>query len=723
MRILLFSTLYPNAAMPAHGVFVENRIAAYRKLYDADVRVVAPVPWFPFNHSMFGAYSDFARAPVHEHRQGIEIFHPRYVVPPKVAMRIAPASLTRCLRKAALEFISNGWDFDLIDAHYFYPDGVAAARIARELGKPFVVTARGTDISLLPNYSGPREQILDTAHRADAIITVAAALKDELVRLGAPSEKITVLRNGVDLEQFKPVDREECRRVLGVEGLVLASVGHLIDRKGHELVIDTLKLLPAATLLIAGSGPRQHALEARANEAGVADRVRFLGQANHSELRSLYAAADILVLASSREGWPNVLLEAMACGTPCIATKAGGSGEVIASPAAGRLVENRTADSIASAVKELLAAPPGRKATRAFAEQHSWKETADGMHAIFSSLREKSHACAEAVVEPIPFNEAGMRPKMIVTVDTEETFDWRRFDTTDWQVESPAGLERFQEICVRAGVSPVYFLTWPILQDEPSRSYLRSLFEKGSAEFGLHLHQWATPPGAVLGEYYSYQKNLPLKAQREKLKILADAFETVFGRRAISHRAGRYGIDKAGYAPLAEVGIELDFSPSAAFDFSSRGGPDFSLMSNQPFDVAGKGWRIGVTPVCGAQAIRRTRSFLPQTQSPPGFSAYRKRESATMTRAMRLSPEGASLTELQTLTRRLIADRTPVLTFTLHSTSLTPGANNYAHDKEHVTELLSLTSAYFDWFKDFLGGELISQSQLREYYQEARRAV
>ncbi|GJL91503.1 glycosyltransferase [Hyphococcus sp.] len=721
MRILLFSTLFPNAAAPAHGVFVENRLAAYKKKHKADIKVIAPVPWFPFKHSMFGAYADFARVTDDESRQGVDVFHPRYLIPPKLAMHVAPGALTRCLRNAAERLISDGWDFDLIDAHYFYPDGVAAAKVARELGKPFVVTARGSDINLLPTYAGPRELILDTAHRADAVVTVAAALKNELARLGAPQEKITVLRNGVDLDRFSPTDREEHRRILGVEGLVLASVGHLIERKGHDLVIDALTFLPSATLLIAGSGPLQKALELHAKMAGVADRVRFLGQASHDELRSLYSAADILVLASSREGWPNVLLEAMACGTPCVATNVWGSSEVITAPAAGRLAKDRTANSIAAAVKDLLAEPPGRKATRAYAEQHSWDATADGVHVIFSSLYEKSRARAGVETKPIALEKSDYRPQLMVTVDTEETFDWSRFDTADWRVEAPAGLERFQEICAQRNVPPLYFLTLPMLKDERSAAYFQELSKRNKADFGLHLHQWATPPGELRGEFYSFQKNLPTDIYLKKLQSLSAAFQQVFGRRAISHRAGRYGIDKACYKLLAEVGIELDFSPSAAFDFSARGGPDFSSMSNFPFEVSGNNWCIDVTPVCGAQAIRRTRSFLSQESEPPGFAPYRKQESPAMKRAMRLSPEGASLAELQALTRRLLADKTPVLTFTLHSTSLTPGANIYAVNEASVDELLQVSAAYFDWFKDTIGGYVTSLPELRQTYDSARQ--
>ncbi len=721
MRILLFSTLYPNGARPAHGVFVENRLAAYCQKYEADVKVIAPVPWFPFQHGAFGKYADFARAPLRETRNGIEVFHPRYLIAPEVAMHVAPASLTRCLRKAARDLIDSGWDFDFIDAHYFYPDGAAAAQLAREFGKPFVVTARGSDITLLPSFEGPRRIIQGTAQRADAIIAVASSLKQELVRLGAPEQKISVLRNGVDLQKFAPADREQERRILGVEGLVLASVGQLIERKGHGLVIDALEFLPGATLLIAGEGPLEASLKSRAAAAGVSDRVRFLGEVGHHELRSIYSAADMLVLASSREGWANVLLEAMACGTPCIATDVGGSGEVISAPEAGRLVQEQSPEAIAREIRALLAAPPGRKQTRAYAERHSWDETADGMHRIFEELTDITAAAKSLKTTPIKVENDSYRPRLIVTVDTEEAFDWSRFDDAGWRVCDPSGVERFQALCEDGGAKPIYFLTLPMMEDEKTAALFKTLHAHGRASFGLHLHQWVTPPGEYWSEFYSFQKNLPREAQRQKLKTLAQAYENLFGEKARTHRAGRYGISKGCYGLLAEVGIEQDFSPSAGFDFSSRGGPDFSSMSNRPFTAFDEDWLIKVTPVCGARAIARTRSFLSQENAAPGFPDYVKQKSPEMSRAMRLSPEGTSLVELQALTRRLVKDKTPVFTFTLHSTSLTAGANAYATDGEQVDELLRTSAAYLRWFREATGGDIISLGELTDLYAAAEQ--
>ncbi|NWG32045.1 MAG: glycosyltransferase family 4 protein [Rhodocyclaceae bacterium] len=387
MRTLLFSTLYPSSVRPSHGIFVETRLRHLLTSGQIETRVVAPVPWFPFAHPRFGEYAKHAAVPAHEVRNGIDVAHPRYLLLPKIGMNWAPASLARTGLAAARQLIAEGFDFDLIDAHYFYPDGVAATMIGQALGKPVVITARGTDINLIPQYEKPRRMILQAAKDCAAMITVCQALKDALVELGAPPEKITVLRNGVDLELFRPEDKAEARAAFGMgDRFAIASVGHLIERKGHHLVIEALAQIPDARLYIAGSGEEEIRLRALAARLGVTDRVRFFGAMPQAKLRTLYSAVDCLVLASSREGWANVLLEAMACGTPVVASNVWGTPEVVAAPEAGLLMDERSAGGIVRAVAHLRDALPTRSATRAYAEQFGWQPTNDGQLALFRQV-------------------------------------------------------------------------------------------------------------------------------------------------------------------------------------------------------------------------------------------------------------------------------------------------------------------------------------------------
>lgn len=384
IRALVFSTLYPNRAQPNHGIFVENRLRHTLAPGGIEASVMAPIPYFPFSHPVFGRYGTFAAIPPRETRHGLTVLHPRYPVIPKIGSRFTPAFLYHAARRALRRLADGGADkFDLIDAHYFYPDGVAAARLARELRIPLLITGRGTDLTLIPQSQPQRTQIQWACRQASALITVCEALKQDLVALGEPAARIAVLRNGVDLQRFTPGDRAAARAQLGLTDFTLLSVGSLITRKGHDLIISALATLPDATLLIAGDGPLRAELENLAQKKSVAARVRFLGEIAHDALADAYRAADMFVLASSREGWANVLLEAMACGTPVVATNVNGTPEVLRDPKLGILVERRSPEALAQAIQRLRAMAPDRGKVRAYAEQFSWSDTAHANRELF----------------------------------------------------------------------------------------------------------------------------------------------------------------------------------------------------------------------------------------------------------------------------------------------------------------------------------------------------
>jgi glycosyltransferase involved in cell wall biosynthesis len=388
MKVLSFTTLYPNAMQPIHGIFVENRLRHLARA-GVEIKVVAPVPWFPFSGTWAGRYARYARVPHTEKRHGLDVLHPRYPAIPKIGMTAAPVLLALALRPVIAKLMADGYDFDLVDAHYFYPDGVAAALLGQWFNRPVVITGRGTDLNFIPKYALPRRQIQWAAARAAAMITVCQALKDSLTDLGVAADRVTVLRNGVDLDLFKPsreYDRAAARARFGMKGVAVASVGQLIERKGHHLAIAALPALPEVTLFIAGDGPERGALLALARKLGVEGRVRLLGSLPHDHLPALYCAADLSLLASSREGWANVLLESMACGTPVVASRIWGTPEVVAEPRAGVLMPERSADGIARGITALLQDMPERNATRAYAERFSWDATTQGQLRLFAEI-------------------------------------------------------------------------------------------------------------------------------------------------------------------------------------------------------------------------------------------------------------------------------------------------------------------------------------------------
>jgi glycosyltransferase involved in cell wall biosynthesis len=295
-----------------------------------------------------------------------------------ILMALATLSLIRRMHTAAA--------IDVIDAHYIYPDGVAAALVAGWLGVPFTVTARGSDVNLLGRYALQRRMIRWAASRAGAVIAVSGALRQALMALGCLAEKIHVLQNGVDLEEFRTLDRAAARRELGINGTTLLSVGKLDENKGHHLVIEALHELPGVRLMVVGTGPWQGRLEQQARSQDLQGRVTFLGSVTPERLRICYNAADALVLASGREGMPNVVLESLACGTRVIAHGVGGVPDIIDDAIAGRLLESRSSAAIARVARELLAVRPDPPATRKYAERFGWSRTVQAQLEVLGSV-------------------------------------------------------------------------------------------------------------------------------------------------------------------------------------------------------------------------------------------------------------------------------------------------------------------------------------------------
>jgi teichuronic acid biosynthesis glycosyltransferase TuaC len=386
VRVLVFSNLYPNARRPNYAVFVEQRVRRVAAS-GVPIRVVAPIPWFP------GGYRSFVDVPRSEERFGLRIDHPRYLMAPGIGMSIQPL-LMALATAPLLQRLRAEFPFDVIDAHYGYPDGVAAYMLARWFDVPVIVTARGTDLHLLPRYAAPRLWLSRTLPRCDAVIGVSEALRRAAIELGVDPDRALTVRNGVDLEIFRPLAREGSRKQLGVEGPLMLSIGHLIERKGNHIILEALKDMPEWRLVVIGEGEERNRLERLIAEWRLADRVRLIGEVPHSELPAWYSAADVLVLPSSREGVPNVVLEAMACGTPVVATNVGGTAEVVNCPEAGVVMRDRSADSVRKAIAALLVSRPAREATRWHAEQFSWEATTSALLRLFGEIDAARQAAA-----------------------------------------------------------------------------------------------------------------------------------------------------------------------------------------------------------------------------------------------------------------------------------------------------------------------------------------
>ncbi|HEY7739917.1 MAG TPA: glycosyltransferase [Steroidobacteraceae bacterium] len=360
IRLLTFTNLYPSDERPRHGIFVEERLRRLVATGRVTASVVVPVAG--------------ARRNRMAERYGLPVTYVGFPAIRAVTSWVNPLLLVHCAREAVAEHIGRLGEFDVLDAHYFYPDGVAGVRLARRFGKPAVVTARGSDINVAAREPVAGAWIRWAARRCAAMVAVSEALRDAMVARGLPPGKITVLRNGVDLERFRPLDRDAARAPLGLSGPVLLAVGNLVPEKGHDLAIRALARLPAARLVIIGAGPQQANLEQLAAALGVTDRVRWVAPVPQDLLVRYYSAADLCLLSSSREGMPNVLLESLACGTPVVASAVGGVPEIVTAPAAGSVVAQRTPEALAAACAGLLRAPPERAAVRRHAERFGWED-------------------------------------------------------------------------------------------------------------------------------------------------------------------------------------------------------------------------------------------------------------------------------------------------------------------------------------------------------------
>ena len=360
LRILSIATLFPDAARPNFGLFVEKSLLALAAQPGVMLTIVAPIGLPPFPLSLHPRYRALRRLPQRETWRGLTVHRPRFTLIPKFGAARNPAAIAR----AVLPIARQG-GFDVVDAQFFYPDGPAAMRIADAFGLPFSIKARGADISHFGHDPATRPQLLAAAERAAGLLAVSEAMRGDMAAIGIDAGKTMVHYTGIDTMRFHPGDRAAARAALGMgDAPAIATVGALIPRKGQALVIEALPALPGVHYWLAGAGEEEARYRALAQRLGVADRVHLMGPIANADLPQLYRAVDAVVMPSVSEGLANAWVEALACGTPIVISDAGGAAELVTSPAAGRIVE-RTPAAIADAVRALLAAPAAPDAVAA----------------------------------------------------------------------------------------------------------------------------------------------------------------------------------------------------------------------------------------------------------------------------------------------------------------------------------------------------------------------
>ncbi|RJG49457.1 glycosyltransferase [Motilimonas pumila] len=372
-KLLVLSSLFPSSVRPMAGLFIKQRMFSVAK--QLPITVVSPVPWFPLQSVIRWWRPHYRPQPQRQEKvEGIEVYYPRFLALPGIGRRFDGFFMALACRKWLKRHPQV--EFDLIDAHFTFPDGLAASYLSQWCGKPFSVTLRGTEV---PHLALWPKKLMQAWSRANHIFSVSDSLKQVAIAQGINASKIQVVGNGVDTEIFRPVDKRQARHDLGllVTDKVLVTVGGLVPRKGFHLVIECLAKLPERVkyVIVGGASAegdyRQH-LEQLAAKHQVSERVLFVGAKAPAELKHVLSAADVFVLASANEGWANVILEAMACGIPVIASDVGGNAEVVANAKLGSIYPFTQPEQLLPCIAQACQQDWDKSALIQYAEDNSW---------------------------------------------------------------------------------------------------------------------------------------------------------------------------------------------------------------------------------------------------------------------------------------------------------------------------------------------------------------
>jgi teichuronic acid biosynthesis glycosyltransferase TuaC len=385
VKVLSFSYCFPHRSQPTWGVFVQQRLAALSKRLD--LQVAAPVPSFPIITRLRSS-----PGPLREQWQGLTVHRPRFFYLPGLLKSSDGCFYARGLRNW-LDKLSRQWRPDLLDAHFAWPDGVGVSLLARELSLPYVITLRGKIYPCL-EVPSQRRQCADALQNAAAVISVSTPMAQVARELGVSKDRIHVIANGVDTDMFRPTgDKAVLREQLGLgwDGRLIVTLAHLGPRKGHIEVINALARLPDdVKLVLVGAdiegGKNERILRELAQKLNLTDRVILTGPQPYDKMPLYLNAADISVLASYREGCPNVVLESLACGTPVIATDVGQVPELLPVPDYGRIIPVRDVDALVKAFTEVLNTPFSAEAVARAPSVKSWDKVAEDVHRVFTDI-------------------------------------------------------------------------------------------------------------------------------------------------------------------------------------------------------------------------------------------------------------------------------------------------------------------------------------------------
>lgn len=348
MRLLIVTSQFPIAGEPNRGRPIHQTVRELSTL--ADVRVLSPVARYP-RWATPRSYLFRAADPAHT----VPDCDVRYVEYPALPLLTRPFNGWLCAR--TLHAPLRAFAPDVVLSYWLYPDAFGAMHAARRAGLPLVVGARGSDLRVRDAVS--RRLTRPVLHAARRILVVSEDLGRVAARdYDADPARIRAIPNGCDATIFHPRDRSEARAALGIDAdaELVVYVGRLVPEKGLRELLDAMALLapqrPKLQLALVGEGPMRTGLETRI-AADPALRVRLAGAQGPHEVARWMAASDLVTLPSYSEGHPNVLVEALACGRPVVATPVGGIPEVVDAEC-GLLVAARDPDALSAGLRDAL---------------------------------------------------------------------------------------------------------------------------------------------------------------------------------------------------------------------------------------------------------------------------------------------------------------------------------------------------------------------------------
>ncbi|WP_126445764.1 glycosyltransferase [Sulfuricystis multivorans] len=391
LKVLMLTRLFPSKAFPTLGTFCLERAKALSR--HVDVRVMVPTPWFPASMPGPSEWNKWSAVELHGKLEGgLSATYPRYLSIPKIATWSQGVAMTIAIRRNFLEDF-KGWNPDVIDGHFAYPDGYASVKLAKYLKRPCLVTCHGSDLRLYPELPFAGTMLRWTLKSADRVLSVSNSLRSKSIELGCNEQNAIFIPNGVDTEKFKPLNKVECRQKLNLplDEKIGICVAALIDIKNQSLIIKALHRLrylqlPLPYVIFLGEGPNRYRLEQEARQLCVDDRIFWVCKRPHVEVATWMAASDWLLLSSLHEGWPTVYFEAMACGRPILSTNVDSAKDAISSPDLGLVVEDYSPETFANALNKIAETDYDEDAIRRHAEAHSWSRWAEQALEVMESV-------------------------------------------------------------------------------------------------------------------------------------------------------------------------------------------------------------------------------------------------------------------------------------------------------------------------------------------------